>query len=79
MSNKTILTENIEKALNEIRPFLLNDGGNVELISVTETKVEVRFLGACNSCTINKMTLKSGIEATIQKYAPQIVEVISVD
>jgi len=76
---KTIdLTEKVEKALEEIRPFLLNDGGDVELISIKGSVVEVRFLGACDSCSINKMTLKNGIEAVVIKHAPQITEVVAV-
>lgn len=73
---KTILQ--IEKALEEIRPFLLNDGGNISFISLESNIVKIKFLGACDTCTINKMTLKSGVEATIKKHAPQIEEVISI-
>ena len=70
--------EKIEIALAEIRPFLVADGGDVELIDFTEDKVNVKFVGACKSCTINKMTLKSGIEATIKKHVPHINEVVAV-
>jgi len=77
---KTIISkEEIEKALNEIRPFLLNDGGDIELISIKEDVIKVRFLGACTNCRINKMTLKNGVEATIKKYAPQVTKVIAID
>ncbi|HIE45342.1 MAG TPA: NifU family protein [Flavobacteriaceae bacterium] len=78
MLDITNLKINIEKALEEIRPFLLNDGGDVELINVKNNIVEIRFLGACNTCNINKMTLKNGVEATIKKYAPQVIEVLAV-
>ena len=72
------LKENIEKALTEIRPFLEADGGNISLVSVNDDIVKVQLEGACISCTVNQMTLKNGVEATIKKYAPQIQEVISV-
>lgn len=70
---------NVEKALDEIRPFLQSDGGDISLISIdNDTSVKVRLEGACIGCSVNQMTLKSGVEMTIKKYAPQIEEVISV-
>ncbi|MEE9350037.1 MAG: NifU family protein [Flavobacteriaceae bacterium] len=75
---KNKLKENVEKALEEIRPFLLNDGGDISLISIKNNIVNIKFLGACTSCSINKMTLKNGVEATIKKYAPQIKEVVDI-
>ncbi|MGF1556573.1 NifU family protein [Paucihalobacter sp.] len=70
---------NIEKALDEIRPFLQSDGGDISLISIEDDSiVKVQLEGACNSCSVNQMTLKSGVEMTIKKYAPQIVQVINV-
>jgi len=73
------MKEKIEKALDEIRPFLQSDGGNIELISFTETEVKVRLLGNCISCTVNQMTLKNGVEMTIKKHLPQIEKVTSVE
>ncbi len=71
---------NIEKALDEIRPFLESDGGNISLISVEDNNlVKVRLEGNCADCNVNQMTLKSGVEMTIKKYVPQIEEVINVD
>lgn len=73
------LQQNIEKALDEIRPFLQNDGGDINLVSVEDGKiVKVELQGACVSCNVNQMTLKSGVEMTIKKYAPQIEQVIDV-
>jgi len=72
------LTLNVEKALEEIRPFLQSDGGDITLISVEDHSVKVRLEGACVGCSVNQMTLKSGVEMTIKKYAPQIEEVINV-
>jgi Fe-S cluster biogenesis protein NfuA len=70
---------NIEKALTEIRPFLEADGGNISLVSVDDNIVKVQLEGACISCSVNQMTLKNGVEAIIKKFAPQIIEVISVE
>lgn len=64
---------NIEKALEEIRPFLNSDGGDIKFISVEDEKhVKVQFEGACTSCSLSMGTLKAGVETTIKKYAPQI-------
>lgn len=63
----------IEKALDEIRPFLVSDGGNISLVDVLDGKhVKVRLEGACVGCSVNQMTLKAGVETTIKKYLPQI-------
>jgi Fe-S cluster biogenesis protein NfuA len=70
--------ENVEKALEEIRPFLMSDGGNIKLLSIEDEIVKIQLEGACIGCSVNQMTLKNGVEATIKKYAPQIVEVINV-
>ncbi len=79
MSSKD-LQKNIQKALDEIRPFLQNDGGNINLIGIENGEiVKVQFIGNCSSCTVNQMTLKSGVEMTIKKYAPQIKSVINIE
>jgi Fe-S cluster biogenesis protein NfuA len=73
------LTNNVLKALDEIRPFLNSDGGDITLISIDEGKhVKVRLEGACTSCSVNQMTLRAGVETTIKKYAPQIETVVNV-
>ena len=73
------LTINVEKALEEIRPFLNSDGGDITLISIAEDKhVTVRLEGACTACSVNQMTLKAGVETTIKKYAPQIESVVNI-
>ena len=77
--NKDELKINIEDALNEIRPFLVADGGNISLVEITKDTVSVQLEGACLGCSVNQMTLKNGVEATIKKYAPQIKRVIEVN
>jgi Fe-S cluster biogenesis protein NfuA len=70
---------NIEKALDEIRPFLQSDGGDISLIDIEDDKlVKVRLEGTCTSCSVNQMTLRSGVEMTIKKYVPQIEKVINI-
>ena len=72
------LRMNAEKALEEICPFLQSDGGDISLVSIDNAKsVKVKLEGACVGCSVNQMTLKSGVEMTIKKYAPQIEEVIN--
>ena len=72
--------KNVEKALAEIRPFLESDGGNISLVSIeNDNLVKVQLEGACVGCSVNQMTLKSGVEMTIKKYAPQIEHVINIE
>ena len=73
------LKNNIEFALDEIRPFLKNDGGDISLVAIEKNTVKVKFEGACSSCTVNQMTLKSGVEMIIKKHAPEIEKVLSVE
>ncbi|MBT8182437.1 MAG: NifU family protein [Eudoraea sp.] len=71
---------NVEKALDEIRPFLQSDGGDISLVSIDNDKlVRVKLEGNCVGCSVNQMTLKSGVEMTIKKHAPQIEKVINID
>lgn len=71
---------NVEKALDEIRPFLQSDGGDISLLAIeNDNLVKVQLQGACVGCSVNQMTLKSGVEMTIKKYAPQIEQVINIE
>ncbi|QBN20619.1 NifU family protein [Flavobacterium nackdongense] len=77
--NTEELTANVLTALDEIRPFLNSDGGDIQLVSIEAGKhVTVRLQGACTHCSVNQMTLKAGVETTIKKYAPQIETVVNV-
>lgn len=74
------LRKKVEIALDEIRPFLKNDGGDISLVAIENGKdVKVRLEGNCVGCSVNQMTLKSGVEMTIKKYAPQIEKVINIE
>ena len=78
--NNIEIKEKVLEALEEIRPFLASDGGDISLVSIEENKVvNVQLHGACVSCTVNQMTLKHGVEMTIKKYVPQIEKVISIE
>lgn len=73
------LKQRVESALNEVRPALQADGGNVELIDVTENgKVTLRLTGACGGCPMSQMTLKMGIERVLKQRVPEVKEVISI-
>jgi len=69
--------EDIERVLEEIKPYLQADGGDVELVSVEEGVVKVRFLGGCSGCPFRAITLKTGIERYLKEKLPEVKEVIS--
>lgn len=74
--NAEELKMRVESALDEIRPFLQSDGGDISLVEIVDgSLVKVRLEGNCVGCTVNQMTLKSGVEMTIKKHAPEIQEV----
>ena len=78
MTTEELFVE-VQKALEEIRPFLNSDGGDITLISIEDDKhVKVRLEGACTSCSVNQMTLRAGVETTIKKFAPQIETVVTI-
>jgi Fe-S cluster biogenesis protein NfuA len=72
--------ELIEEVLESIRPAIQADGGDVELVRYDETvgRVQVRLMGACETCPISMMTLKEGIETRLKRAVPGIVEVTAV-
>ena len=74
------LTEQVEQALETIRPYLIADGGNVAIEEITqENVVKLRLLGNCGSCKMSFMTMKAGIEQAIMKAVPEITSVVAVD
>ena len=72
------MREKVEEALDKIRPALIRDGGNVELVNVNDGTVEVKLTGACGSCPMSTMTLKMGIEQILKKEVPEVKEVVAV-
>ena len=73
-----ITFEKVDQILDTVRPALIADGGNVELIDVTNNTVKLRLQGACAGCPMSQMTLKMGIERELKKHLPEIEQVISV-
>jgi Fe-S cluster biogenesis protein NfuA len=78
--NKEELTVKINISLEELRPFLVADGGDMELVEITDDGiVKVRLLGACSDCSMSLMTLKAGLEESIKKIAPEIKSVVAIN
>lgn len=74
------LRTKVEEALEQIRPYLQADGGNVSLLEITSDKVvKLELLGACKSCSMSAMTLKAGIEESIKRAAPEITAVEAIN
>ncbi len=77
---KAELIEIVNQSIEQLRPFLNADGGDMELHEITiEGVVKVKLLGACSSCTMSMMTLKAGLEEALKKVAPEIIGVESVE
>jgi len=78
MSDSKTIKERVIKALDRIRPYLQSDGGDIELLEVTDDfSVKVKLTGACHGCPYAMQTLKAGVEQAIIKEVPEIKEVIS--
>jgi len=75
---RALTLANVERALDELRPYLLADGGNVEVVEIDGPIVKVRLQGACGSCPSSTMTLKMGIERKLREAIPEVAEVIQV-
>lgn len=78
MADQKSIKEKVIKALNRVRPYLQNDGGDIDLIEVTEDlTVKVKLTGACHGCPFAMQTLKAGVEQAIMQEVPEIKKVIS--
>lgn len=76
MKKNADLRARVEKALDEIRPFLRSDGGDISLVQLGDDgHVQVQLHGNCIGCKVNQLTLQNGVEMTIKKYAPEVVSV----
>jgi Fe-S cluster biogenesis protein NfuA len=74
------LIEKVEMALNQIRPYLKSDGGDVRILEISDDKtLRLELLGACGSCSMSAMTFRGGIEETIRREVPEILKVIAVN
>jgi len=72
------MQDKIAEVLNKIRPMLMRDGGDVELVEVNDGTVKVKLTGACAGCPMSTMTLKMGIEKILKQEVPEVKEVVSV-
>ncbi len=75
MATMELTKENVETVLDEMRPYLMSDGGNVELVDLDGATVKLRLQGACGSCPSSAMTLRMGIERRLREMIPEIAEV----
>jgi Fe-S cluster biogenesis protein NfuA len=75
MSTLTLTPENVETVLDELRPYLIADGGNVELVEIEGPIVKLRLQGACGSCPSSTYTLKLGIERKLRELIPEVAEI----
>jgi len=79
MSNQDLINK-VNEALDIMRPFLQQDGGDVELVEIdSELNVQLKLLGNCQSCSMSPMTMKAGIEEAIKKVAPEIKSVNAIN
>jgi Fe-S cluster biogenesis protein NfuA len=79
MITDKLTLEKIEGALQNIRPYLEADGGDITLVELTDDwVVKVKLLGACGDCSVSMMTLKNGVETAIKSVLPQVKEVIDI-
>lgn len=79
VDNKKELVERVQQALENIRPFLNSDGGDIELVDITEDMtVLVKLLGNCETCKMSVSTMKAGVESTIKNFVPEITAVEAV-
>jgi len=74
------ITDRVRSIIEQVRPFLQNDGGDIELVGVEESTgvVSVRLQGTCNGCPHAAMTLKMGVERHVKQYVPEVTEVVAV-
>jgi len=71
------LKDKVEAALNKVRPSLVADGGNVELVDIKDGVVKVKLVGHCAGCPMSQMTLKNGIERMLKAEIPEVKQVVS--
>jgi Fe-S cluster biogenesis protein NfuA len=78
--NEEPLWNRVDRALDEIRPHLAVDGGNVEIVEITHDKeVRVRWVGSCENCTMSAMTMQAGVQEVVKNKIPEILKVVAVN
>lgn len=71
--------QKIINIIDKLRPFLINDGGNIDFVKYEDNIVYIKMMGACANCHMLDLTLKEGIEAAIQEEVPDVLEVVNVN
>lgn len=69
----------IKEIIDKLRPFLINDGGNIEFVKYEDKIVYIKMVGACANCEMMNFTLKDGIEMAIKEEVPEVIEVVNID
>ena len=78
--DKTGIESKVREAMDQLRPFLHADGGDMELVEIKDdATVVIRLLGSCQSCSMSMMTLKAGLEESVKRIAPEVKEVIAIN
>ncbi len=79
-NDRNKLNQKVQNVIDQVRPYLQQDGGDINFIEITDDNVvNVELIGACGACPFSTMTLKNGVEATLKKVIPEIKEVIAVN
>jgi Fe-S cluster biogenesis protein NfuA len=79
INDKEVLRSKVLDALDQLRPFLHADGGDMELVDITDDAVvQVRMLGSCSDCSMSQMTIKGGLEEALKMAAPELKGVVAV-
>jgi len=79
-TQKELLVQRVDKALDGLRPHLEVDGGNIEIVELTDDLVlKIKWLGNCEMCTMSTMTLKAGVEQAVKQHVPEIKSVVPVN
>jgi Fe-S cluster biogenesis protein NfuA len=79
-NDRSKLNQKVQNVIDQVRPYLQQDGGDINFIEITDDNVvNVELLGACGACPFSTMTLKNGVEATLKRVIPEIKEVVAVN
>ena len=79
-NDRSRLNQKVQNVIDQVRPYLQQDGGDINFIEITDDNVvNVELIGACGACPFSTMTLKNGVEATLKKVIPEIKEVVAIN
>ncbi|VAW27879.1 NifU-like domain protein [hydrothermal vent metagenome] len=78
--DRSKLNQKVQNVIDQVRPYLQQDGGDINFIEITDDNVvNVELIGACGACPFSTMTLKNGVEATLKKVIPEVKEVVAIN